>query len=120
MQASIYDVVEAYIRLYLNLQIRIIDMCNSKVMTPSSAIDVLVSFSIAQEGTNTLYISLIEVILGHIQKHPEEPFTAAQADMLLNYFPHDIWEQDSVENIGKAFYAPLLDTANKACTIVPK
>jgi hypothetical protein len=36
---------------------------NAKRLTPKQAIDVLASYSIAGEGTNTLYIGLTEVIM---------------------------------------------------------
>ena len=44
---------------------------------------MLVSYSIAEEGSNTLYIRLIEMLL--VRK---EEYNMVEIEMLLNYFPH--------------------------------
>lgn len=49
-----------YIELYENLSVRVIDMSNEGYFDSKDALDMLVSYSIAEEGTNTLYIRLIE------------------------------------------------------------
>lgn len=38
-------------------------MMNDKLFDSKEALDILVSYSIAEEGTNTLYLRLIETML---------------------------------------------------------
>lgn len=51
-----------YIQLYQNLEVRINDMINQKRLTPVEALDSLTSYAIAEEGTNTLYLGLVEQV----------------------------------------------------------
>lgn len=38
-------------------------MINGKKLEPKESLDVLVSYAIAEEGTNTLYVGLVETLL---------------------------------------------------------
>ena len=68
------------------------------------ALDILVSYSIAEEGTNTLYIRLIETLV----KRREE-YNMVEIEMILNYFPHLIWQnEDNLIKLKDAFYYPML------------
>ena len=68
------------------------------------ALDILVSYSIAEEGTNTLYIRLIETLV----KRREE-YNIVEIEMILNYFPHLIWlNEDNLIKLKDAFYYPML------------
>lgn len=58
-------------------------MSNSGLIDSKDALDILVSYSIAEEGTNMLYIRMIEALL----KRREE-YNLVEIEMLLNYFPH--------------------------------
>eukprot|EP00354_Favella_ehrenbergii_P010357 CAMPEP_0170453260 /NCGR_PEP_ID=MMETSP0123-20130129/1894_1 /TAXON_ID=182087 /ORGANISM="Favella ehrenbergii, Strain Fehren 1" /LENGTH=78 /DNA_ID=CAMNT_0010715559 /DNA_START=587 /DNA_END=823 /DNA_ORIENTATION=+ len=60
MQHTLYDVTALYIQLYSNLEIRVLDMINAGNLLPKQALDVLCSYAIAEEGTNTLYVGLVE------------------------------------------------------------
>ena len=51
---------------------------------------MLASYSIANEGTNTLYLGLIEAINYGEQA---DLFSLHDIEMLLNYFPHAIWKE---------------------------
>jgi hypothetical protein len=79
---------------------------------------VLASYSIAQEGTNTLYLGLIEAITAPT-KHGEQSdlYSLHDIEMLLNYFPHAIWKESSqqamVENRDR-FYFPLIYKVDKS------
>jgi hypothetical protein len=48
--------------VYQNLEVRINDMMNQKRLTPKDALDALASYAIAEEGTNTLFIGLVETM----------------------------------------------------------
>ena len=68
------------------------------------ALDILVSYSIAEEGTNTLYLRLIETLV----KRREE-YNMVELEMILNYFPHLIWQnEDNLIKLKDAFYYPML------------
>ena len=47
------------------------------------ALDILVSYSVAEEGTNTLYLRLIDLMLKR-----KEVYNMVEIEMILNYFPH--------------------------------
>lgn len=49
------------------------------------------SYSIAGEGTNTLYLGLIEVVA--LRNYIQEPYTLDEIEMILNFFPHAIWQE---------------------------
>lgn len=59
LKKSLYDVMSVYITLYNNLEVRVVDMLRSDQFSASEALDILVSFSIAEEGSNNMYIHLI-------------------------------------------------------------
>jgi len=61
-------------------------MINQNRLEPIDALDALTSYAIAEEGTNTLYLGLIDTICR--RDTVEEPYTLQQAEMILNYFPH--------------------------------
>jgi hypothetical protein len=50
----------------------------------------MVSYSIAEEGTNTLYLGLIDLIAR--RDYNQNPYTLVEIEMILNYFPHDVWQ----------------------------
>jgi hypothetical protein len=94
------------------MEVRMNDILNSKRMTQKQAIDVLASYSIANEGTNTLYLGLIEAISAPAkQGEQSDLFSLHDIEMLLNYFPHAIWKESSqqamIEN-RETFYFPLI------------
>jgi hypothetical protein len=75
-----------------------------QALTPRDALDCLVSFAIAEEGTNTLYIRLVEAMLRR-----EEDYTLVEVELVLNYFPHAIWREDpALTRLRESFYHPLL------------
>ncbi len=68
------------------------------------ALDILVSYSIAQEGTNTLYLRLVDTLL----KRKEE-YNLIEIEMILNYFPHNIWKNEpSLNRLKENFYYQIL------------
>jgi len=110
---TLFEVLSMYIQLYNNLELRINDSINAKRLTPKQAIDVLASYSIAQEGTNTLYLGLTEVVMSQLEKdeNQDEILSLHEIEMLLNYFPHSIWQQTDVDEVQKGkekFYFPLV------------
>lgn len=89
LQHSLYDVTASYIQIYSNLEIRVLDMINGRKLSPKQALDVLCSYAIAEEGTNTLYMGLVELLA---QRDPnQEPYTIIELEMTMNYFPHAVW-----------------------------
>ena len=71
------------------------------------ALDVLVSYSIAEEGSNNLYISMIECML---TKRDPSTYDMVEIEMILNYFPHQIWtSEDQLAPLRHKFYAPILE-----------
>ena len=52
------------------------------------ALDIMVSYSIAEEGSNNMYIKLIQIMLSKRDLHG---YNMVEIEMLLNYFPHSIW-----------------------------
>ena len=54
---SLYDVMALYIQVYENLNVRVLDMHDQ--FNAQEALDITVSYSIAEEGSNNLYIKLI-------------------------------------------------------------
>ena len=75
-----------YLQLYNNLQVRVVDMAQQ--FDAQESLDVLVSYSIAEEGTNNLYIAMIENML---TKRDASTYDIVEIEMILNYFPHQIW-----------------------------
>lgn len=61
-------------------------MINQKRLTPEEALDSLTSYAIAEEGTNTLYLGLVETVCK--RDSAANPYTVQEVEMLLNYFPH--------------------------------
>jgi hypothetical protein len=51
---------------------------------------VLTSYAIAEEGTNTLYLGLVDVIAR--RDYINDPYTLQEVEMVLNFFPHDVWQ----------------------------
>jgi hypothetical protein len=68
------------------------------------SLDVLVSYSIAEEGTNTLYIRLVESMLRR-----KEDYNLVEIEMILNYFPHSIWRNENgLIRLREGFYHPMI------------
>ena len=64
----------------------------------------MVSYSIAEEGTNTLYIRLVESMLKR-----KEDYNLVEVEMVLNYFPHSIWRNElDLTRLKETFYYPLI------------
>lgn len=62
------------------------------------------SYSIAEEGTNTLYIRLVETMLRR-----KEDYNMVEIEMILNYFPHNIWKsENALTRLREGFYHPML------------
>eukprot|EP00347_Sterkiella_histriomuscorum_P015336 403357409 len=103
---SIFDVLASYIELYQNLEVRVNDMLNMQPQQifPKEALDILVSYCIAQEGTNTLIIKLIECMLKR-----QEEYNMTEVELILNYFPHVIWKSEvDLSRLRERFYYPIL------------
>lgn len=66
-----------------------LDLINAGRLDAQQALDVLVSYSIAEEGTNTLYLGLIDLIAR--RDYNQNPYSLVEIEMILNYFPHDVW-----------------------------
>ena len=74
------------------------------IIDSRDALDVLVSYSIAEEGTNTLYIRLVETMLRR-----KEDYNMVEIEMILNYFPHNIWRSETaLTRLREGFYHPML------------
>ena len=104
-KVSLYDVMSLYIQLYQNIEVRINDMLSQPgVLDAKDCLDVLVSYSIAEEGTNTLYLRLVENMLQR-----KEEYTIVEVEMVLNYFPHNIWRNENgLARLSIGFYHPMI------------
>lgn len=104
LATSLYDVMALYIQVYDNLQVRVVDMAH--LFDAQEALDVLVSFSISEEGSNNMYIAMIECML---TKRDASTYDMVEIEMILNYFPHIIWaSEDQLKPLRDKFYAPIL------------
>jgi hypothetical protein len=85
--------------------VRVNDMLSqTDVISARDSLDVLVSYAIAEEGTNTLYIRLVESMLKR-----REDYSLVEVEMVLNYFPHNIWRNESdLKRLSEGFYHPLI------------
>lgn len=111
---SLYDVMGLYIQVYNNLQVRVIDMAGK--FSAQEALDILVSFSISEEGSNNLYISMIDCML--TQRDPST-YDMVEIEMILNYFPHQIWaSEDQLAPLREKFYYPILQNVNRHSGLV--
>ena len=73
-------------------------------MSPKEALSILVSYAVAQEGTNTLYVKLVGVMLQRT-----EPYSLTEIEMVLNYFPHALWRGDAaLAALSERFYRPMV------------
>ena len=80
------------------------DMLSQGLFDSKEALDILVSYAIAEEGTNTLYLRLIQNLI----KRTDE-YNTVEVEMILNYFPHAIWRSESeLSNLREAFYHPII------------
>lgn len=79
-------------------------MISKGMIDPKEALDILVSYSIAEEGTDTLYIRLVDTLLQR-----QEDYNLVEVEMILNYFPHYIWKHENVSlgRMKEGFYFPL-------------
>ena len=64
-------------------------MINAGRLTSKQALDVMSSYAIAEEGTNTLYLGLIDLVSRRNTQH--EPYTITEIEIILNYFPAFCW-----------------------------
>lgn len=88
------------------MEVRINDMLNTQLFDPKESLDILVSFSIAEEGTNTLYLRLIDSLIRRT-----EEYSIVEIEMILNYFPHLIWTNEhELSTIRQLFYRPVLES----------
>ena len=79
-------------------------MLNTQLFDAKEALDILVSYAIAEEGTNTLYLRLITTMLKRT-----EDYNMVEIEMILNYFPHNIWKSEAeLTRLREAFYYPIL------------
>ena len=51
----------------------------------------MVSYSIAEEGSNNLYLGLIDTML---RKRDTSSYNMVEVEMVLNYFPHQFWASE--------------------------
>lgn len=79
-------------------------MLSKGLVDSAEALDIMVSYSIAEEGTNTLYLRLVDTLISR-----REDYTMVEVEMLLNYFPHSIWKHESsLAKLREGFYYPLI------------
>jgi hypothetical protein len=85
--------------VYNNLEIRVVDMLQQKMFTPTEALDIMVSYSISQEGSNNMYIKLIQLML------TRHDYNIVEIEQILNYFPHQVWStEEDMRPLRDSFY----------------
>ena len=62
---------------------------------------MLTSYAIAEEGTNTLYLGLVDVIAR--RDYINDPYTLQEVEMVLNFFPHEVWQDVNNEAFDAGF-----------------
>ena len=86
------------------------------VLDAKDSLDVLVSYSIAEEGTNTLYLRLVESMLQR-----KEEYSIVEIEMILNYFPHNIWRNENgLTRLSLGFYHPMIQMVKDNISKVDK
>ena len=74
------------------------------------------SYSIAEEGTNTLYLRLVESMLRR-----KEDYSMVEVEMILNYFPHNIWRNENgLTRLSIGFYHPMIQMVKDNISKVDK
>ena len=74
------------------------------------------SYSIAEEGSNNLYIAMIETM---ITKRDPSTYDIVEIEMILNYFPHYIWSsEDQLAPLRSRFYESVLGKVEEQVSIV--
>ena len=63
-------------------------MLGQEMFDAREALDIMVSYSIAEEGSNNMYVKLIQVMLS---KRDLGGYNLVEIEMILNYFPHSVW-----------------------------
>lgn len=48
-----------YIQVYNNLEVRVNDMLAQNLFDASEALDIMISYSISEEGSNNMFIKII-------------------------------------------------------------
>ena len=93
-----------YLQVYENLGIRVMDMHGQ--FSAQEALDIMVSYSISEEGSNNLYLGLIDTML---TKRDAGSYNMVEVEMILNYFPHQVWaSEDQLKPLKEKFYYPLM------------
>ena len=59
---------------------------------------MLCSYAVAEEGTNTLFLGLIQVV--STRDAYQVPYTLTEIEMILNYFPHQVWSEGENSDFG--------------------
>lgn len=79
-------------------------MLSQGLFDSRQALDILVSYAIAEEGTNTLYLRLIQSLIRRTDE-----YNIVEIEMILNYFPHAIWKSEAeLGRLREAFYHPII------------
>lgn len=85
LKKTIFDVTSMYVQVYSNLEVRVNDMLAQDLFDSEEALDIMVSYSIAEEGTNNMFIKVIQTML--TRRNPSD-YNMVEVEMILNYFPH--------------------------------
>lgn len=74
---------------------------------PEEALDILVSYSVAEEGTNNMFLHVIQTML---TKRDPAGYNMVEVEMILNYFPHQVWSTETeLKPLRDKFYWPILE-----------
>jgi hypothetical protein len=107
LKKTIFDVTSMYVQVYSNLEVRVNDMLAQDLFDSEEALDIMVSYSIAEEGTNNMFIKVIQTML--TRRNPSD-YNMVEVEMILNYFPHQVWStEEELQPLRDKFYAPILD-----------
>jgi len=61
------------------------------MFTGLEALDVIISYSIAEEGSNNMYLLMIQTLL---TKQNAQSLQLTDVEMVLNYFPHSVFTSE--------------------------
>ena len=89
---DIEDIINSYNILFDNIELKVIeDIRNGRAdYTVLDCINLVQSFSRAEEGTNMLYETLMRKVSNHTKD-----LKLSQIEILMNYLPHDLYNEDA-------------------------
>ena len=101
LETQINDVIVTYSRLYHNIELILHDEFKWKSIDEWECVDIIISYSIAVEGSNILWDKILEKVIPGIE---EMKFTIHDLELIAYYFPIGVWTHPDNEHHKNEFY----------------